>query len=236
MKLLSVNDDAKTVKGSRYGYLTGILYLAPAKLSGYEVCVSRSAGCTNACLGRAGRGAFESVQNARIAKTQRLFNDRAGFLTDLRRDIVALVAKAKRENLIPCVRLNGTSDLGWEGLARDIMREFADVQFYDYTKVLSRMLRYCDGRLPSNYHLTFSRSESNWSDCLTVLNAGGNVAAVFEVLPESFAGFRVVPGDESDLRFLDDRGVIVGLSAKGPAKRDESGFVVRVRELVEVTA
>jgi hypothetical protein len=165
-----------------------------------------------------------------------LFADRAGFLADLRRDIVALVAKAKRENLIPCVRLNGTSDLGWEGLARDIMQEFAEVQFYDYTKVLSRMVRYCDGRLPLNYHLTFSRSESNWADCLTVLNAGGNVAAVFEALPESFAGFRVVAGDESDLRFLDARGVIVGLSAKGPAKKDQSGFVVRAQELVTATS
>jgi len=225
--LLGINGDAKTSKGSAYGYLTGILYLAPANESGWEVCPSRSEGCTSACLFTAGRGAFSNVKDARIRKTQLLFKNRAEFLRQLRNDIAALVKEANAKNLKPCVRLNGTSDLGWEGLAREIITEFPNVQFYDYTKVLTRMLRYCEGKLPENYHLTFSRSESNWDACQMVLAKGGNVAAVFyKQLPEHYSGYDVVDGDLSDLRFLDSKNTIVGLKAKGKAKHDDSGFVI----------
>ena len=125
------------------------------------------------------------------------------------------------------MRLNGTSDLGWEGMAKELFETFPDVQFYDYTKVLSRMLRFCQGKFPTNYHLTFSRSEANWDDCQIVLKNGGNVAAVFyKDLPETYEGFSVVNGDLSDLRFLDNSNVIVGLSSKGKAKKDETGFVI----------
>lgn len=225
--LLGINGDAKTSKGSKYGYLTGILYLAPANESGWEVCPSRSEGCTQSCLFTAGRGAFSNVKNARIRKTQLLFKDRPEFLRQLREDIANLIKEAKSKNLQPCVRLNGTSDLGWEGLAREIMMEFNQVQFYDYTKVVSRMLRYCDGKFPPNYHLTFSRSESNWNDCKTVLEKGGNVAAVFyKALPNTYEQYNVEDGDLSDLRFNDGKNVIVGLKAKGKAKSDNSGFVI----------
>lgn len=61
-KLLSVSADAKTVKGNEYGYLTGILYLAPANLSGYEVCPKASDGCKAGCLFYAGFGAYNNVQ------------------------------------------------------------------------------------------------------------------------------------------------------------------------------
>jgi hypothetical protein len=156
-----------------------------------------------------------------------LFSDRPAFLEQLRNDILLLIKKAKAEGKTPCVRLNGTSDLGWEGLAKSIMEEFSDVQFYDYTKVLPRMKRFCEGKFPKNYHLTFSRSECNWEDCKIVLSLGGNVASVFyKVLPDNYEGYKVIDGDLSDLRFLDDKNVIVGLKAKGKAKYDESGFVV----------
>jgi hypothetical protein len=225
--LLGVNTDAKTSKGSKYGYLTGILYLAPANESGWEVCPGRSEGCTHACLFTAGRGAFNNVKSARIRKTQLLFKNRAEFLKQLRNDVANLAKEAKAKDLKPCVRLNGTSDLGWEGLAKDIIAEFPEVQFYDYTKVITRMKRFCEGKFPANYHLTFSRSESNWTDCQEVLKAGGNVAAVFyKQLPPQYDGFNVVDGDLSDLRFNDSKNVIVGLKAKGKAKNDDSGFVI----------
>ena len=224
--LLGIGTDAKTSKGVDYGYLTGILYLAPASISGWEVCPSRSNGCTEACLFTAGRGAFSNVQQARIRKTQLLFNNRAEFLRLLREDISKLVKKAKESNMKPCVRLNGTSDLGWEGIAVELMKEFQDVQFYDYTKVLTRMLRFCDGKFPANYHLTFSRSESNQEACDIVLQKGGNVAAVFVKVPELYQGFTVVDGDKNDLRFLDNKNVVVGLKAKGQAKKDQTGFVI----------
>lgn len=227
--LLSVGADAKTKKGNDFGYLTGILYLAPAMESGTEVCPSRSAGCTAACLFTAGHGAYPKVKEARIRKTQLLLKNRAEFLDILKADIAILVASAKRKDLKPCVRLNGTSDLGWESMAKEIMEAFPDVQFYDYTKVLSRMIRYCDGKFPENYHLTFSRSETNWNDCLTVLAKGGNVAAVFNKdLPGNYDGYTVVNGDTNDLRFNDPRNVIVGLKAKGQARKDTSGFVIVV--------
>jgi hypothetical protein len=141
--------------------------------------------------------------------------------------VARLVKKADAEGKIPCIRLNGTSDLGWEGLARQIMAEFPNVQFYDYTKVKPRMLKFCQGKMPANYHLTFSRSETNWEDCKEVLKAGGNVAAVFyKQLPKDYEGYTVVDGDLSDLRFLDSKNVIVGLKAKGKARHDDSNFVI----------
>jgi len=228
MKLLGVNSDAKTTKGTKYGYLTGILYLAPAKQSGFEVCPSRSVGCTEACLYTSGHGSFQNVKDARIRKTQWLFNDRPGFLQALRADVKALVKKAEKQGLAPCVRLNGTSDIGWEGVANDLMAEFSNVQWYDYTKIQARMMRYLEGKMPSNYHLTFSKSENNWDKCLEVLKHGGNVAAVFNKLPETFMDYAVIDGDKSDLRFLDPFNVIVGLKAKGMARKDKSGFVITI--------
>ena len=226
-KLLSVNADAKTSKGSGHGFLTGILYLAPAKESGFEVCPHRSEGCTTACLFTAGRGKFSNVRTARIRKTQFLFSDRKGFLSQLEKDIATLIQDANAKGMIPCVRLNGTSDIGWEGVAKDIITKFNNVQFYDYTKSLPRMLRFCKGKMPSNYHLTFSKSEHNWRECLEVLRAGGNVAAVFLTLPTQYEGYEISNGDETDLRFRDKPNTIIGLKAKGEAKKDASGFVIR---------
>jgi hypothetical protein len=182
-------------------------------------------GCKAGCLNMAGRAAiFPAIMHARIRKTKELFADRASFVSQLRKDITALVRKANRENMIPCVRVNGTSDLPW--LASELSQQFPNVQFYDYTK-----LPYAWERLTSNYHLTFSHSENNEQECVQALNHGVNVAVVFAVkkgqpLPTSWNGFEVVDGDESDLRFLDKAGKVIGLRAKGPAKQDCSGFVV----------
>ena len=236
--LLSVNADAKTVKGRKLGFLTGILYLAPLMIAGCKnVCPFASPGCTKACLYSAGRGRFTNVQSARIAKTKRFFDNRGTFLAGLVWSIEALVRKAKRESLTPCVRLNGTSDLPWESflVSRDgfglanLMSAFPKVQFYDYTKSSRRAMQHATGTAwPTNYHLTFSRSETNNDDCRAVLLAGGNVAVVFRdsSLPDSAFGFPVFSADESDLRFLDAGPGVAGLVAKGQAKRDASGFVV----------
>lgn len=233
MKLLSVSADAKTIKGEKKGYLTGILYLAPANTSGTNVCAMATEGCKAGCLSKAGRAAtFPAIEKARIRKTRELFANRAAFLAQLRKDILALVRKAERENMIPCVRLNGTSDLPWLALA--MAREFPHVQFYDYTKLpqaYTRTLR--------NYHLTFSHSETNESECVTELAHGLNVAVVFDTrkgkaLPAQWCGFDVVDGDESDLRFLDESGKVIGLRAKGPAKKDCSGFVIAANQLVPI--
>lgn len=226
LNLLSVGTDAKTSKGEAFGWSTAILYLAPAREAGRgDVCANRSAGCTAACLFSAGRGKFSNVKSARIRKTRLFFDDVAEFKRQLFADISAFVASCERNGKRACVRLNGTSDISWERLG--VFAAFPSIQFYDYTKSPIRALQAAARSIAPNYHLTFSRSESNEANALDVLRAGGNVAVVFaSALPSAWQGFPVVNGDESDLRFLDARNVVVGLKAKGDAKRDASGFVV----------
>ena len=225
--LLSIDTNAKTIKGQKKGYKTGILYLAPASVSGVvNVCIFASAACKSACLYSAGRGAFNSVQTARIAKTKLFVADKHAFVESLKLNVSKLVSNCLKTKATPTVRLNGTSDINWERYS--VIQSFPGVQFYDYTKNHFRMILFLSGKLPSNYSLTFSRSEVNESDCLEVLNRGGNVAVVFrsKTLPQTWNGFKVINGDENDLRFLDPKGVVVGLSAKGKARNDTSGFVV----------
>ena len=227
MKLLSVDTNAKTIKGQRKGYMTGILYLAPSDQSGVmNTCPHATKGCRIACLYTAGRGAFDNVKQARIKKTEWLARDEQSFIEQIIKDIEALERKAKRNNMTPCVRLDGTSGLG---LAEKIAPLFKHIKFYDYTKNPYRIMRYLAGELPKNWSLTFSRAETkaNQRQAQTVLDNGGNVAAVFaKDLPETHSNKRVINGDESDLRFTDPQGVIVGLKAKGKAKKDTSGFVI----------
>lgn len=222
--LLGIGTDAKTVKGEKKGVLTGIMYLAPHTLSGRNVCpMAEMAGCHEPCLNTAGRGRMSNVQQARVRKTNFWHEDREGFLNTLRKDIRKVVRKAKREGMIPMIRLNGTSDIRWEREAPEIFAEFSDVQFYDYTKIPTRR------DLPSNYHLTFSYSAANdryaaFADAAK--DNGMNIAVVFRKrLPDTFLGMPVVSGDESDVRPYDPQGVVVGLLAKGGAKHDTSGFV-----------
>ena len=224
--LLSIDTNAKTVKGQSKGFMTGILYLAPGKLSGLiNVCPNASAACDALCLYYAGRGAFNSVQKARTAKTVFYVKDRETFLATLKENVASVIRKAKAKKMHPVIRLNGTSDIGWERYS--VIQAFKTTRFYDYTKSFQRMTAFLDGKLPSNYSLTFSRSETNEAQCLDVLNRGGNVAVVFRnELPTHWQGFPVINGDENDLRFLDPKGVVVGLKAKGKAKTDTTGFVV----------
>ena len=225
-KLLSTANP-KIQKGSKLGYLSFILHLAPADLSGKEVCPKRTAGCTAACLNTAGRGGMfkkgentNVIQKARIRKTQYFFADRAGFLADLEADIRKAIRYAEKQGLTPVFRLNGTSDLSWEKYG--IIEKFPTVQFYDYTKVFGRKVQH----LP-NYHLTFSAADGNDADVAKAINAGMNVTVVFDKLPETYMGRTVFDADDTDLRFLDPKGVVLGLKAKGRDKKDTSGFVRR---------
>jgi hypothetical protein len=239
MKLLSTGNP-KVLKGMAQGYNTYILHLAPANLSGYETCPKRTDGCTAACLNTAGRGGMfkrgentNVIQQARIRKTKMFFENRVEFMTTLVKDIELGIKQSKKMELVPVFRLNGTSDLAWEKyevvrngkLFRNIFTAFPEVQFYDYTKVLGRKVKEY-----SNYQLTFSAADGNDSDVLRAMNEGLNVAVVFGIkktlpMPVDYLNRPVFNGDESDLRFLDPKGVIVGLYAKGKAKKDTTGFV-----------
>jgi hypothetical protein len=239
--LLNLDKNHKTVKGSKKGYLTGILYLAPASESGVNTCAFASEGCKAACLYRSGMALiWEKINNGRIAKTKRLFTDRKGFIADLTHEIALGVNRAARKGMEFVVRLNGTSDLPMETWG--IMEKFPNTQFYDYTKNPFRMEKFLRGEMPSNYHLTFSLSETNMPVAKAILQTGGNVAMAFRTrkadkLPKTYLGFPVFSGDESDLRFLDPKGVIVGLTMKGQAQKDTSGFIQPlVEEKVAVAA
>lgn len=257
MKLLTVGNP-KLVKGQKQGYLSFVLHLAPSTLSGYNTCPMASIGCAAACLNTAGRGGIfkkgettNIIQQARIKRTVMFFEQRDLFMNMLVKDIQLGIKQAEKQGLIPVFRLNGTSDIRWENIPvtvptvmydrndrkyiahlpyNNIMDAFPSITFYDYTKLANRR------NLPTNYHLTFSRSESNAADVDMVINgiegvrtsSDMNIAVVFNTLPETYLGRPVINGDETDLRFLDPRRVIVGLKAKGKAKKDYSGFVVHI--------
>jgi hypothetical protein len=238
----------KTEKGKGAGYWTFILHLAPARLSGFNVCPMATQGCIKACLNTAGRGGImagvgiltheavasgiqNTIQKARIRRTRAFFENREQFMADLVSDIERAISKAARAGYTAVFRLNGTSDIRWETIAvpgyRNVMERFDTVQFYDYTKIPNRK------DVPSNYHLTFSYADGNSLVAAGAAERGMNVAAVFrskdtvaKYVAEGFMGRGVFVGDDTDLRFLDPRGVVVALYAKGNAKKDTSGFVV----------
>ena len=236
--LLGFDTNAKTVKGEQLGFLTGILYLAPSDISGFQVCpMAKIAQCEKACLYSAGRGAFTSIQNARIKKTQYFFNDRQDFMLNLVKDIEKGIKQADKAGLTLLIRLNGTSDIKWENVHFDyefmngkirsitIFDLFPEIQFYDYSKQVNRI------DLPKNYDLTFSYSGvvSFQPYVKKAIDNQMRIATVFrkvEDIPTSFLGLPVVSGDNSDIRHLDDQNSIVALYAKGKAKKDYSGFVV----------
>jgi hypothetical protein len=226
-KSLITSGDAKTVKGQKLGYRTGIMYLAPAFASGViNVCPKASVGCMAMCLNTAGRGQMDMVQQVRLARTLFLKENPKAFEKQLETEVSKLIKSALRAGMIPAIRVNGTSDL--PRLALPLAEKFPSIQFYDYSKLPKPWQR-----VKPNYDITFSRSETNEKDCLDALANGINVAVVFstkktEKLPDEFWGYEVINGDEHDLRFLDKKGVVVGLTAKGKAKRDTTGFVIQV--------
>lgn len=240
--MLLTRGNPKILKGQKQGYLTSILHLAPADLSGYQTCPKATAGCKAACLNTAGRGGIikkgEStniIQQARIRKTRAFFENRSAFMAELAHEIQNTIIYAEKRGLIPVFRLNGTSDIAWEKIRiadyRNIFEMFPTVQFYDYTKIAGRTV-------PSNYHLTFSAADGNDADVVKAIDRGYNVAVVFadKKLPDQYNGMKVFNGDDSDLRFLDPLKSIIGLYAKGKARKDRTGFVKHVYNIVDISA
>lgn len=231
-KLLTMGFATPKIKKSDeagYGFKSAIQYLSPHKSSGViNVCPAASLGCIKGCLNTAGRGRMNSVQKARLARTKFMAKHPTKYKAMLTSEIEKFCNKCDSLNKTPAVRLNGTSDRAWEKWFSDLITDYSNIQFYDYTKIFARMMRFIDGELPVNYHLTFSRSEVNDAQCKKVLRSGGNVAVVFRGgLPKEWLGYPVYDADKHDLRFLDPFG-IGGLTAKGKAKKDTTGFVVTI--------
>jgi hypothetical protein len=234
-RFLSV-DSPKAIKANSYGYLNGINYAAPHTLGGVgNLCSHASIGCIMICLGdNSGQAAMsQAVKDSRIRKAQYFMKSRAEYMAEFAYHVQKLIDNAKKDGLKPAIRPNGSTDIAYEGVAvtvngvtyRNIMEAFPTIPFLDYTKNPNRFNR----KLPPNYHLTFSLSEKNEPIARSLLARGVNVAAIFDHgLPETYLGHPVIDGDKHDLRFLDPKGVVVGLSPKGhKAKRDASGFVIR---------
>jgi hypothetical protein len=219
---------AKTIKGEKIGFLTAICYLVPdAKLCPF----AQSAGCFEPCLKSAGRGAFNSVQKARAEKTAFFYDNQRAFMLSLCADIWSHIRRAANLNLIPLVRPNGTSDIPFENILIDgktIFQIFADCQFYDYTKHPSRNLA---GKTAGNYDLTFSFSAIT-PKTISIKGltnpANKRTAVVFQKqsdIPHNFRGWKVIDGDNTDVRHIEPAGVVVALYAKGKGKKDTGGFV-----------
>lgn len=234
-KNLLSTENAKTVKGELLGYTTYIMYLAPftQNSKGINLCSHASPGCAQACLFHSGAARFDAVQAGKVNKTEYFLHNRKMFLEQLYAELNKIEARHeaiqgekvyKRNGDVLrykkfAVRLNGTADIRFEKFkikdGKNIFELFPNVQFYDYTK---NHFRYTKDK-PKNLHLTFSRSETNDEKCMEMLSKGHSVAMVFGVkdendLPDFYNGFKVINGDESDLRFLDAQNVIVGLKYK----------------------
>lgn len=231
-------DNAKASKAQHYGYLNAIHYMAPHTLAGVgNLCPHSTPACREVCLGWfSGHAAMvkdeaslNSVRRSRISKARRFMQERPAYLADMVSATESILRKAHARSLIPAVRCDGSTDIGWERIPvvrnsttfPNIMTAFPTIQFLDYTKNPNRFKR----PLPSNYHLTFSASESNQSTCLALLAQGINVAKVFHTLPSTFMGFPVIDGDLHDLRHLDPKGVWVGLTPKGRKAKADNTFV-----------
>jgi hypothetical protein len=225
-KLLSINSDAKTKKGARFGYRTGILYLTPGRSGAdkIDLCPSASIECRGACLAFSGRaGIFPEIKRARDRRRSFFLQDRDGFFAQIKKEIASLIKSSGKKRETPVIRLNGTSDILWENVreketGKNLFEIFPDTQFYDYTKIPDRISTH------KNYHLTFSWSGSNPVESARALQSGLNLAIPFAVgrgkpLPKTHQidgiSYRVIDGDISDLRFL-DRGKprIIGLRVK----------------------
>ena len=223
--LLSNGDsNAKTKKNERD---TLILYLSPAKQNskGINLCPKASNGCLFACLYTSGHGKLNSVQLARINRTEYYLADRFLFLEQIAKEINKKAKKIKTEL---AVRLNGTSDVKLVEQLVSMYDIESNVVFYDYTKIPNKA---GTKFLPSlhKYVVCFSRAEDNESEALKVLENGGIVSAVFvDKLPEFWNGYKVLDGDERDDLMLDVEGpCVLGLKAKGDGRKDTSGFVIR---------
>ena len=238
-------DDGKAEKAQKYGWLNAIHYMAPASLAGVgNLCPYATPGCLALCLGEHSGQAgivkkgeeYTGINNTRAsrrAKAVLFMKDRANYVSRIASEIAKASRKASRLGLKLCIRLNGSTDIAWEGIAvtwqgakfRNLMTAGPGVQFLDYTKNAARMAK----ARPVNYYLILSRSETNEAECAAVLRNGhGNVAIVSETIPATWQGFPVVSGDDHDLRHLDPAGHVVALSPKGrQAAKDITGFVIR---------
>jgi hypothetical protein len=218
----AVYNSTKHEKAFKFDELVYTIYFAPAKMSGYEVCPMRSDECTLLCLNESGRNKMDTkvntINNSRIKKTKLFFEEREFLVRWIIDEIKSAKAKAENLGYSFSVRLNNTSDITPEsfyindnGTKKNLLEIFPDVQFYDYTKVSKRLELV---KKYKNYDITFSYSGTNMTECLSMLSNNVRVAMVFNKVPENYMNFKVVDGDKYDMRYRDEKNVIIGLKFK----------------------
>ena len=226
--LLSKGGNAKINKNEITTYN---LSLSPYKQNakGINLCPKASKGCALACLFTAGRGKFTNVQQARINKTNYYLFDKQKFMDQLAKEINKIALKSTITNEKFALRLNTLSDVDFVYQLKkyadlDLLNDdtYKNIIVYDYTAIIGKVKKY----LGTRYHLTLSRKEDNEQDVMETLKMGGNVAIVFKELPQTYKGYRVVDGDKTDLEMTKYKNVVLGLKAKGDAKKDTTGFVI----------
>jgi len=247
-RLLSVDkSNAKLAKThDKFGrdWDTYILYLAPATVATkqgetFNACPASTPECRAGCLFYAGQAqVFKNINVARVNKTRAFIESREAFLDLLKKELRLALKRANKSGKRVAVRLNGTSDIDWVSLGIIGNPEFDAIQFYDYTKLPTRAIKWARGELPRNYQITFSRSETNARVAERVLAAGANVAAVYSHrLTLDFDKIGQLDGDLHDARFLDvGHGKLILLKAKGKARNTESqtGFVLNLDGLMDL--
>ena len=233
------------MKSYENGTETYCVYLAPADMSGYNVCPN-SKHCKELCLNGSGHNKIEilargeeksHINQARIKKTKFFFEHKEEFMELLIQEIQSAKNKAEKDGKAFSVRLNGTSDLNpmlFTYMGRNILEIFPNVQFYDYTKVPNH---FGVAKRYPNYDITFSFNGYNWITCENYLKSGGKVAVVFDgKLPTEFKGYRVIDANEYDMRYIDPKSTIMGLTyhrvgrdyVNGKYHRPESKFVIKM--------
>ena len=236
-------DSPKAIKARTFGYMNAINYLAPAETAGVgDMCPWSSVACRALCSSaRAQRPSRHARQRRRqrvpsITQSQDGYvheSARAKFMREVRswhrpRGPQSPTRSGLKLCVSPPQRRNLDINLG-----RATIKQYPEIQFVDYTKSEARALAHAQGKLPANYHVTFSFAGDNHAACERVLAAGGNVAVCFKgAFPTTWFGHAVVDGDLSDLRHLDPRNVVIALSPKGAkAKREgvKLGFVIDTR-------
>lgn len=238
----TANLSAKHIKNYKYGQLVYALYLAPAKLSGYNVCPKSNAECRALCLNESGQNKMDTklnrINNSRIKKTKLFYENRDFFMAWLIAEIKQYKKEAEDKGYHFSVRLNNTSDISPEifkttvgNTQLNVLQMFPDVQFYDYTKVPNRITLL---KKYSNYDLTFSYDGYNWDICKKMLDNNVRVAAVFKnKVPKYWNNVTVIDGDQYDTRFIDEPNVIVGLKYKKVRNKLNENFKFVIQEPVQ---
>jgi len=238
MKLLdtrATNTKVKKTQKKPNSHFTKPIRMASlSMMPDHIICAgSKAAGCMDACLKEAGLAAvYDSVNISRQAKTDYWHADQTGFLDQLTRELRNFKKLCDKQNVQGVVRLNVLSDIPFE--THDIPQQFPDLFFYDYTKRAIRL-----GETPDNYRLMFSYSDrpQYQKQVAAALPSGVPIAVVFKnSMPREYLGRPVIDGDLSDLDNVTAGPVVVGLTAKGPALHDDSGFVVDGNMIVRLAA